>query len=170
METVDYFNAQGKKYGCIKVRLFRPWVAEDFCSQIPTSAKAVAVLDRCKENGSQGEPMFLDVSTSMQNNGDLRKVVGGRFGLGSKDLTPRMVAAVYKNLQRPVPLHGFTVGIEDDLTQLSLPLGKQIQTVSDEVIQCMFWGLGSDGTVGANKNAVKVSPNAISMSTCPHSF
>ncbi len=156
METIDYFNAQGKKYGLIKVRLFRPWVAADFQACIPTTCQAIAVLDRCKENGSQGEPMFLDVSTSMQNNGDLRKVVGGRFGLGSKDLTPRMVAAVYKNLQRPEPLHGFTVGIEDDLTQLSLPLGKQIQTVSQEVIQCMFWGLGSDGTVGANKNAVKI--------------
>jgi len=148
----------------IGVRMFRPWNAKLFAGSLPSSVKRVAVLDRTREGGSQGEPLYLDVCTSFMNEGRFDVfVAGGRYGLGSKDFTPRMVEAVIRNMlrkdtadiQRP-----FTVGITDDVTNLSLSLGRPVKTLNDkDVTQCVFWGFGSDGTVGANKEAIKMIGN-----------
>jgi pyruvate-ferredoxin/flavodoxin oxidoreductase len=147
----------------IGVRCFRPWKADLFCKQIPDTVKRIAVLDRTREGGSQGEPLYLDVCTSLltQNRRDVF-VAGGRYGLGSKDFTPRMVQSVIQNMmhksesdvKRP-----FTIGIMDDVTNLSLPLGRAVNTLGDNVTQCIFWGFGSDGTIGANKEAIKMIGN-----------
>ena len=144
----------------IGVRMFRPWNSKKFCEIIPKSVNRIAVLDRTREGGSQGEPLYLDVCTSLmqEGRGDI-VVAGGRYGLGSKDFTPRMVSAIVQNMlrknvsdiQRP-----FTVGITDDVTNLSLPLGRPVNILDESVTQCVFWGFGSDGTVGANKEAIKV--------------
>lgn len=147
----------------IGVRMFRPWNAKMFCDAIPASVKRVVVLDRTREGGSQGEPLFLDVCTSLmqQGRGDVF-VAGGRYGLGSKDFNPRMVNAIIHNMLRKDPAdiqRPFTIGITDDVTNLSLPLGKPISTLDDSVTQCVFWGFGSDGTVGGNKEAVKIIGN-----------
>lgn len=147
----------------VAVRCFRPWNAGMFCDQLPSTVKRIAVLDRTRESGSQGEPLYLDVCTSLlnQNRRDIF-VAGGRYGLGSKDFTPRMVQAIIHNMMRKNECDiqkPFTVGIIDDVTNLSLPLGRSINTLPDDVTQCVFWGFGSDGTVGANKEAIKMIGN-----------
>jgi len=155
-ETINYMNAQGAKVGLVKVRLFRPWSTEHFLKAMPNTVKKVAVLDRTKEPGSQGEPLYLDVKAIAAGCPDAPFVVGGRYGLGSKDFTPAMAQAVFENLALDKPKNGFTVGIEDDVTHTSLVLPEEPEATPEGTIQCMFWGLGSDGTVGANKNAIKI--------------
>mmetsp|Transcript_37349 Transcript_37349/g.76622 ORF Transcript_37349/g.76622 Transcript_37349/m.76622 type:complete len:1929 (+) Transcript_37349:134-5920(+) len=157
-ETVHYLTEKlGKKVGVIKVRLFRPWVQEKFLAALPASVKRIAVLDRCKDVGAQGEPLYLDVCTTLFQSGmsDIQ-VIGGRFGLGGKDFTPGMALAVYENLAAPEPKPEFTVGITDDVTHLSLPMHDEIDILPEGTIQCLLYGLGSDGTVGANKTAIKL--------------
>ena len=156
-ETVDYLNAQGKKVGLLKVRLYRPFSVKDFIAAIPASVKKIAVLDRTKEAGALGEPLYLDVCSALYENGrrDVT-VVGGRYGLGSKEFNPSMVNAVYENLWSNEPKNHFTVGIEDDVTGTSLPVKTFINASPAGTIRCKFYGLGSDGTVGANKNSIKI--------------
>ncbi len=155
-ETVNYLISQGERVGVWKVRLFRPWSAEHFLEALPKSVKRLAVLDRTKEPGSLGEPLYQDISTTFRELGKEMLVVGGRYGLGSKDFTPAMVRAVFDNLAQDEPKNHFTVGIEDDVTHTSLPVGEEIDVTPEGTIQCKFWGLGSDGTVGANKSAIKI--------------
>ena len=155
-EVIDYMNANGEKVGLIKVRLYRPFVASKLIEALPKTAKTVAVLDRTKEPGSLGEPLYLDVVTAFATNGVNVKVVGGRYGLGSKDTTPASVMAVYENLAKAEPKNGFTVGIVDDVTNLSLEEKDAPDTAAAGTISCKFWGLGGDGTVGANKNSIKI--------------
>jgi len=155
-ETVNHLNESGAKVGLIKVRLFRPWSTEHFLEVLPRSVKKIAVLDRTKEPGSQGEPLYLDIRGLFQGCSDEVAIVGGRYGLGSKDFTPAMVQAVFDNLELDEPKNGFTVGIVDDVTNTSLPMPTAIDATPEGTVQCMFWGLGSDGTVGANKNAIKI--------------
>ncbi len=154
-ETITYLNEQrGMKLGLVKVRVYRPFDVESFLGALPASVKTVAVLDRTKEPGSIGEPLYLDVVTALKDRSGLH-IIGGRYGLSSKDFTPTMVLAVYKHLMAR-GFHGFTVGIEDDVTHLSLPLDEYIDPSPEGTINCKFWGLGSDGTVGANKNSIKI--------------
>jgi pyruvate-ferredoxin/flavodoxin oxidoreductase len=155
-ETANYLNSRGEKVGLVKVRLFRPWSAEAFLKALPKTVKKIAVLDRTKEPGSQGEPLYLDICTTLQQAGDSRAVFGGRYGLGSKDFTPAMAQAVFDNLKTAKPKNGFTVGIDDDVTHLSLPVDAEVDVTPKGTIQCKFWGLGADGTVGANKSAIKI--------------
>ena len=154
-ETVDALNAQGEKVGFVQVHLFRPFDLSRFAAALPSTVKAVAVLDRTKESGSAGEPLYQDVCTALRGRSDLT-VVGGRYGLSSKDTTPAQIAAVYSNLLRTQPVNGFTIGITDDVTHLSLPEEGSLYPKDDGVVSCKFWGLGSDGTVGANKNTVEI--------------
>ena len=153
-EAVDYLNAKGEKVGLIKVRLYRPFVAEKLIEALPKTATKVAVLDRTKEPGSLGEPLYLDVVTSLAQGGVKATVVGGRFGLGSKDTTPASIFAVYENLAKDAPKNGFTIGIVDDVTGHSLEEKPAPDTVPAGTISCKFWGLGGDGTVGANNYAI----------------
>jgi pyruvate-ferredoxin/flavodoxin oxidoreductase len=154
-ETINYLNAErGMKLGLVKVRVYRPFSGESFLAALPVTVKNIAVLDRTKEPGSLGEPLYLDVVSALKGKAGLH-VVGGRYGLSSKDFTPTMVLAVYKHLMAK-GFHGFTVGIEDDVTHLSLPLDEYIDPSPAGTINCKFWGLGSDGTVGANKNSIKI--------------
>jgi len=155
-ETVQYLNGQGEKVGLVKVRLYRPWSTEHFLTALPDSAKRIGVLDRTKEPGALGEPLYLDIKSVFQGTGRDVLIVGGRYGLGSKDFTPAMAKAVYDNLTLDEPKNGFTVGIEDDVTNTSLPTPAEFDASPEGTIQCMFWGLGADGTVGANKNAIKI--------------
>ncbi len=155
-ETVDHLTDQGEKIGLIKVRLYRPWSTAHFLEALPDSAKRIAVLDRTKEPGALGEPLYLDIKSVFQGSGRDLLIVGGRYGLGSKDFTPAMAKAVFDNLALDQPKNGFTVGIEDDVTNTSLPMPAEFDASPEGTIQCMFWGLGSDGTVGANKNAIKI--------------
>ena len=153
-ETIEYLNStRGTKYGLVKVRLYRPFDVKRFNEALPSSVKRIAVLDRTKEAGSIGEPLYLDVVAALQGK-DIR-VIGGRYGLSSKEFTPSMVLAVYKHLANN-GFHGFTVGIEDDVTHKSLDYSEHIVTEPEGTTNCMFWGLGSDGTVGANKNSIKI--------------
>ncbi len=156
-ETIDRMNGEGEKVGLIKVRLYRPFSVEHFLKAIPASCKKIAVLDRTKEPGSLGEPLYLDICTALREAGmnDI-SVVGGRYGLGSKEFNPTMVKAIYDNLAKDEPKNHFTVGIEDDVTGTSLPLGPQYNAAPAGTICCKFYGLGSDGTVGANKNSIKI--------------
>ncbi len=156
-ETVDYLNARGKKVGLLKIRLYRPFSVKDFLAAIPASVKKIAVLDRTKEAGALGEPLYLDVCSALYENGrnDI-KVVGGRYGLGSKEFNPSMVNAVYKNLEEAQPKNHFTVGIEDDVTGTSLKVTEFVNASPEGTVRCKFYGLGSDGTVGANKNSIKI--------------
>ncbi|MCK4599492.1 pyruvate:ferredoxin (flavodoxin) oxidoreductase, partial [Candidatus Bipolaricaulota bacterium] len=158
-EAVNYLVSQGEKVGLVKVRLYRPWSAEHFLESLPASVKRLAVLDRAKESGSQGEPLYKDVCTLYQERGEAPLIVGGRYGLGSKDFTPAMVKAVFDNLAQDAPKNHFTVGITDDVTYTSLPLGEEVDVAPEGTIQCKFWGLGADGTVGANKSAIKIVGN-----------
>ena len=155
-EAVHYLNTHGECVGLIKVRLFRPFSVEHFLASLPDTVKRIAVLDRTKENGSFGEPLYLDVSAAFQDRHREVLVVGGRYGLGSKDFTPTMAKAVFDNLAQEHPKNHFTVGIEDDVTHTSLPLGEPIDATPEGLVQCKFWGLGGDGTVGANKDAIKI--------------
>jgi len=152
-ETIDYLNKHGYKVGLVKVRLYRPFQAEAFRSLIPQTVKKIAVLDRTKEPGAIGEPLYLDVVTALC--GRNIQVIGGRYGLSSKEFTPAMVKAVYDHLNGPC-FHGFTVGIEDDVAGTSLPVGKVLETEPAGTVRCKFWGYGSDGTVGANKNSITI--------------
>jgi pyruvate-ferredoxin/flavodoxin oxidoreductase len=155
-ETVNYLVAQGEKVGLLKVRLYRPWSSDDFLAALPATVKRIAVLDRTKEAGSDGEPLYKDVATLYQEQRETPLIVGGRYGLGSKDFTPAMVKAVYDNLASESPKNHFTVGITDDVTHTSLPVGEDVDVAPEGTIQCKFWGLGADGTVGANKSAIKI--------------
>ena len=157
-EVVDYLNAHGEKVGLIKVRLYRPWVSEAFLEKLPKTVKKIAVLDRTKEPGSLGEPLYLDVATTLREAGMNDVIlVGGRYGLGSKDTPPSSVFAVYKELEKDAPKARFTIGIVDDVTNLSLPEVKPAPiTAAPGTVECKFWGLGGDGTVGANKNSTKI--------------
>ena len=156
-ETIHYLNKKGAKLGLIKVRLYRPFAADRFLSLLPKTCKKVAVLDRTKEAGSQGEPLYQDVVNALAEAKmcDIA-VIGGRYGLGSKEFTPSMVKAVYDELDAAAPRARFTVGIVDDVTNLSLPVTEQINAAPEGTIACKFYGLGSDGTVGANKNSIKI--------------
>jgi pyruvate-ferredoxin/flavodoxin oxidoreductase len=153
-ETINYLNAKGEKLGLIKVRLYRPFSVKHFIDAIPQSVNKIAVLDRTKEPGAIGEPLYLDVVTALKDNKNI-KIVGGRYGLSSKEFTPSMVKAVYDYLDGECK-HGFTVGINDDVTRLSISVKEEINTIPEGTISCKFWGLGSDGTVGANKNSIKI--------------
>ncbi len=155
-ETITELLSQGKKVGLIKVRLFRPFVKEFFLETLPKSVKKIAVLDRTKEPGALGEPLYQDIKTILYTEDNAPEVYGGRYGLGSKDMTPGMVEAVYKNLEEDKPKNHFTVGIEDDVTDTSLPFDESIATEPKSTIKCKFWGLGADGTVGANKTSIKI--------------
>ncbi len=155
-EVIDYMNAHGEKVGLVKVRLYRPFVSEKLIEAIPKTAKKIAVLDRTKEPGSQGEPLYLDVVTALATHGINVKVVGGRYGLGSKDTPPASIFAVYENLKADEPKNSFTIGIVDDVTHLSLEEKPAPDTAPEGTISCKFWGLGGDGTVGANKNSIKI--------------
>jgi len=156
-EVIDYLNAHGEKVGLIKVRLYRPFVAAKFAEAIPATATKIAVLDRTKEPGSLGEPLYLDVVAALAQAGVTGKtVVGGRYGLGSKDTTPASVIAVYDNLKEASPKNNFTIGIVDDVTNLSLEEKSNPDTAPAGTVACKFWGLGGDGTVGANKNSIKI--------------
>ena len=160
-ETVNYLTKErGEKVGAIKVRLYRPFAVEALKAAVPATVKKIAVLDRTKEPGAIGEPLYLDVATALRDSGIT--VIGGRYGLSSKEFTPSMVKAVYDHLDEEC-FHSFTVGIEDDVTLLSIPVKEEINSEPRDVVRCMFWGLGSDGTVGANKNSIKIIGDNTSM-------
>ena len=155
-ETIDYLNAHGEKVGLVKVRLYRPFSVERLLSVIPESVKKIAVLDKTKEPGCDGEPLYLDVRNAFYGKENAPLIVGGRFGLGSKDPNPGHIAAVYANLAKEEPKNGFTIGIVDDVTNTSLEVTEDIDATPAGTTACKFWGLGSDGTVGANKSAIKI--------------
>ncbi|MCR1950223.1 MULTISPECIES: pyruvate:ferredoxin (flavodoxin) oxidoreductase [unclassified Clostridium] len=155
-ETVDYLNAKGEKVGVVKVRLYRPFSIEKLLKVIPATVKSIAVLDRTKEPGSIGEPLYLDVKSAFYGRENAPVIVGGRYGLGSKDPNPSHIAAVYANLASENPKDGFTIGIVDDVTNTSLEEIGDIDATPEGTKACKFWGLGSDGTVGANKSAIKI--------------
>ena len=154
-ETVDFLNARGEKVGFVQVHLYRPFDISRFVAAIPATCKSIAVLDRTKEMGSAGEPLYQDVCTALRGRSDL-VVVGGRYGLSSKDTTPSQIAAVFANLLEEKPINSFTIGINDDVTHLSLKEKEVLNLEEDGLVSCKFWGLGSDGTVGANKNTVEI--------------
>ena len=154
-ETVDFLVARGEKVGLVKVHLYRPFAVDKFLEAIPSTTKAIAVLDRTKEPGSHGEPLYLDVCAAYIGK-NAPKIIGGRYGLGSKDTTPDHILAVYKELAKENPKAQFTLAIEDDVTNLSLSVEESINVASDDTVQARFWGLGADGTVGANKNSIKI--------------
>ena len=155
-ETINKLNAEGHKYGLIKVRLYRPFFAKAFLKALPKTTKKIAVLDRTKEPGSLGEPLYLDVCTALAEAKKRITVVGGRYGLGSKEFNPSMVLSIYKNLEQDKPKNHFTVGIYDDITNTSLDFSEKYDAAPEGTISCKFYGLGSDGTVGANKNSIKI--------------
>ena len=155
-ETIDYLQKKGEKVGMIKVHLYRPFSPKYFFDVLPSSVKRIAVLDRTKEPGATGEPLYLDVKSLFYHREERPLIVGGRYGLGSKDTRPSQIIAVYKNLKQAEPKNGFTIGIVDDIGETSLPEEDIVDTTPAGTIQCKFWGLGSDGTVGANKTAVKI--------------
>ena len=155
-EVIDYMRAAGEKVGLVKVRLYRPFVAEKLAEAIPATVKKIAVLDRTKEPGSLGEPLFLDVVAALAATGRSAKVIGGRYGLGSKDTPPSSVFAVYNELKKDEPKAHFTIGINDDVTHLSLEETPAPNTAAAGTKECKFWGLGGDGTVGANKDSIKI--------------
>ena len=158
-EVIDYLTAHGEKVGLVKVRLFRPFRADKLVAAVPETAKKIAVLDRTKEPGAQGEPLFMDVVTAFATSGRQAKIIGGRYGLSSKDTPPASVFAVYDELKKDEPKNQFTVGIVDDVTHLSLTEKSREETpntAAEGTIECKFWGLGGDGTVGANKNSTKI--------------
>ena len=155
-EVINFKLAEGEKVGLVKVRLYRPFVAEKLAEAIPATVKKIAVLDRTKEPGALGDPLYLDVVTALATTGTKATIVGGRYGLGSKDTTPASIFAVYANLDKEEPKNGFTIGIVDDVTGHSLEETAVPDTASADTISCKFWGLGGDGTVGANKNSIKI--------------
>lgn len=155
-ETMDYFKKQGKKYGLVRVHLYRPFSVRHFLASMPDTVKRIAVLDRTKEPGAIGEPLYLDVVNCFYEKENHPEIFGGRFGLGSKDTTPNDIKAVYDNLESTAPKNHFTIGITDDVMHTSLEVKDRIITEDKDCIRCKFWGLGSDGTVGANKQAIKI--------------
>lgn len=155
-EVIDYLNAKGEKVGIVIVHLYRPFSSKYFFDVLPKTVKKIAVLDRCKEPGSVGEPLFLDVKSLFYNREEQPVIVGGRYGLGSKDTTPAQIFAVYNNLKQDEPKDHFTIGIVDDVTFTSLETPEVVNTSAAGTVRCKFWGLGSDGTVGANKDAIKI--------------
>ncbi|MCL1912876.1 MAG: pyruvate:ferredoxin (flavodoxin) oxidoreductase [Eubacteriaceae bacterium] len=155
-ETIDYLAEKGEKTGLVKVRLYRPFNEKMFLDSMPKTVKKIAVLDRTKEPGAPGEPLYLDVRNTLYSQPNHAIVVGGRYGLGSKDTKPNQIIAVFENLKLDTPKNGFTIGIVDDVTMLSLEVGEKIDTTPEGTKSCMFWGLGSDGTVSANKSAIKI--------------
>ncbi len=154
--TIDYLAAKGEKVGVVNVHLYRPFVASKLLEAIPATATKIAVLDRTKEPGSLAEPLYQDVATAFFNSDRKPLIIGGRFGLGSKDTTPADIIAVYDNLASATPKHPFTLAIDDDVTNLSLKRGPVVDVTPEGTSNCLFWGLGSDGTVGANKNSIKI--------------
>ena len=163
-ETIDYLTAQGKKVGLMSVHLFRPFSAKHFVEALPDSVKRIAVLDRAAEPGSTGEPLFLDIQSQFYGKEEAPVIVGGRYGLGSKDTTPSQILSVYENLEMKEPKGNFTIGIVDDVTFKSLPLKEEINMTPEGTYQAKFYGLGSDGTVGANKNSIKIIGDATDKS------
>ncbi len=155
-EAIDYLTAQGEKVGMVSVHLYRPFSAKHFLAAVPKTAKRIAVLDRTKEPGANGEPLYLDVKECFYGQADAPVIVGGRYGLGSNDTTPAQILSVYENLALPQPKNGFTIGIVDDVTFTSLPQKEEIAMGGEGMFQAKFFGLGADGTVGANKNSVKI--------------
>ena len=155
-ETIDYLMAKGEKVGLVAVHLYRPFSAKHFLAAVPKTAKRIAVLDRTKEPGANGEPLYLDVKDCFYGVEDAPLIVGGRYGLGSKDTTPAQILSVYENLSLPMPKNQFSIGIVDDVTFTSLPKKEEIALDSDGMFEAKFYGLGADGTVGANKNSVKI--------------
>ena len=155
-ETVEYLNKQGEKVGVLVVHLYRPFSIEHFFKYIPKTVNKIAVLDRTKEPGSAGEPLYQDVRNAFYDKAEKPVIVGGRYGLGSKEVTPGSILAVFDNLKQENPKNGFTIGINDDVTFTSLPISEEIDTTAEGTTACKFWGLGSDGTVGANKSAIKI--------------
>jgi len=155
-ETVDYLNARGEKVGVVKVHLYRPFSAKYFFDVIPSTVEKIAVLDRTKEPGSLGEPLYLDICNLYTGKENAPKIIGGRYGLGSKDTTPTQIATVYAELDKADAKNGFTIGIVDDVTNLSLTNVEKINAAPEGATRCKFWGFGSDGTVGANKDAIKI--------------
>jgi pyruvate-ferredoxin/flavodoxin oxidoreductase len=155
-ETVEALQARGEKVGLLKVRLYRPFSVQHFLSALPATVKKIAVLDRTKEAGAAGDPLYLDVVNALHEGKRSAEVIGGRYGLSSKEFTPAMVKAVYDNLSSPTPKAHFTVGIQDDVSHTSLDYDAAYSTESDSVVRALFYGLGADGTVGANKNSIKI--------------
>ncbi len=155
-EVVDYLRSKGEKIGIVKVHLYRPFSLKYFFDVIPKSVKKIAVLDRTKEPGSLGEPLYLDIKAAYYGSKKSPTIVGGRYGLSSKDVDPAQMVAVFENLKQDEPKNNFTVGINDDVTNLSLEVGDKISLSDDDCIECLFYGLGADGTVGANKNSIKI--------------
>ena len=155
-ETIDELNARGEKYGLVKVHLFRPFSVEHLLKVIPQSVEKICVIDRTKEPGCNGEPLYLDVCSAFYGKENAPKIVGGRYGLASKDVTPSDIKAVFDNLKKEDSKNFFTVGIEDDVTFTSIPVEEELRIATPGTVRCKFWGLGSDGTVGANKQAIKI--------------
>lgn len=155
-ETIDYLNNKGEKVGLVQVHLYRPFSVTHFLKVVPETVKAIAVLDRTKEPGAVAEPLYEDVCASYINNDKRPKLYAGRYGLSSKDTTPAQIVSVFENLKKETPKNNFTIGIVDDVTNLSLEIGEELDVVPKGTISCKFWGLGSDGTVGANKNSIKI--------------
>ena len=155
-EVINHLAAQGEKVGLVKVRLFRPFSSEHLFAAIPDSAKTITVLDRTKEPGALGEPLYQDVCTAYMERGQTPQLLSGRYGLGSKEFNPAMVMAVYENMRSNSPKNHFTVGINDDITNTSLEVGESQDVTPEGTVQCKFWGIGADGTVGANKSAIKI--------------
>ncbi|MGM0453771.1 MAG: pyruvate:ferredoxin (flavodoxin) oxidoreductase [Thermodesulfobacteriota bacterium] len=155
-EVVNHLNNAGEKVGLVKVRLYRPFSAEHFLAALPANVEQITVLDRTKEPGAPGDPLYLDVCTAFLEHGESPQITAGRYGLGSKEFTPGMVKSVYDNMRAMGPKHHFTVGIKDDVSYTSLPVDEELDTTPEGTIQCKFWGFGSDGTVGANKSAIKI--------------
>jgi pyruvate-ferredoxin/flavodoxin oxidoreductase len=155
-ETVKYLNDKGERTGLVKVRLFRPFSAKDLLAAVPATANCITVLDRTKEPGTLGEPLYEDVCTAFLEKGESPTILAGRYGLGSKDFTPGMAKAIYDNMRALQPRNHFTVGINDDVSHLSLDVEEEIDTVPSGTVQCKFFGIGADGTVGANKQAIKI--------------
>ena len=165
-ETVDYLAKQGEKVGLLSVHLFRPFSAKHMLAAIPKTVKKIAVMDRCKEPGSLGEPLYQDVCTAYFQSGQAApEIYAGRYGLGSKDVTPAQIVAVYENLKQAKPKNYFTVGITDDVTNLSLPVDREIDVTPEGTTSCKFWGIGGDGTVGANKNSITIIGDHTDMYT-----
>lgn len=162
-EAVNYLNGLDERVGLIKVRLYHPFSREHFLRALPATANTIAVLDRIKAPGSLGEPLYQDICTVFQEQRNPPVIVGGRYGLGSKEFTPTMAKAVFDNLRSAAPKSHFTVGIVDDVSHTSLDLGEELDTAAEDTVQCKFWGLGADGTVGANKNSIKIIGENTSM-------
>ena len=164
-EVVNYLNAGGEKVGYLQVHLFNPFSVEHFLKALPETVEKIAVLDRCKEMGAVGDPLYLSVYAAFANRESVPYICGGRYGLSSKDTTPAQIKAVFDHLLLDKPRNGFTVGIEDDVTYRSLPVGENLPLEHKKLVSCKFWGLGSDGTVGANKNSIKIIGNNTDMYT-----